>query len=153
MLTKIRMWSCRTELGFFKAESPKPVTLYCNKPFIGEVDDYRTSSVLPKSNGVATNGRGEDGKLKVYGGPNLKATQAYPRDFGTAMTRLYSRHRQEIEADADNLLGRLKEAHGRMNSASQLLDAEFGGLCQDGNLQPVFALLQRMAARASSSSA
>jgi len=146
MLAMIDMWAHRTELGYFKAESPKPVMLYCNKPFICQIDSYQTTSTLPESSGVALRLEGEDGKVSISGGPNLKASQAYPRDFGIGMRKLYTKHETKVKEDAEKLLSELRASpmDHPMGCALDLLDPVLGAFWDDANLKPVFALLQQM---------
>jgi hypothetical protein len=44
----------------------------------------------------------EEGRVKVYGGPQLKATQAYPKMFGVAMAKLYSELAPSLRTQATN---------------------------------------------------
>ena len=148
MLSKLGMWRHRTSLGYFGAESAKPVYLYCTYPFIAEVDQYRTASQVTSCEGVATKTVNNAGEVRVNGGPRLKETQAYPPGFGTGMAKLYSKHQASILKQAELLKARdgAGQNTGNIKTVMDLLcPAE--SFWEDTQLQPVFSIVQRMVLR------
>ncbi len=91
-----RIYAQRVELGRFGSESAKPVTLYSNQPFVGQLPHMYVRDESPKSEGVCDRWTAEDGKIGVRGAGGLKQTQAYPLPFTRALAQLYGQHRGEL---------------------------------------------------------
>ena len=52
---------------------------------------------MPIYEGVATTTFTDDGRVQVRGGPELKASQAYPIVFGRGIAAVYHSHKAEIQ--------------------------------------------------------
>ena len=66
------MYMTHHYLGYFLAESPKPIKLYSNWPILQTVNNYKTRSWLPESEGVYQQWVGDDGRKRVAGDTGLK---------------------------------------------------------------------------------
>eukprot|EP00969_Alexandrium_andersonii_P142791 6313043-Alexandrium_andersonii.AAC.1 len=87
-------------LGFFRADSPKAVSIWSNKKVIGSIRAQRRRTTLPVSKGVVVKGTSKLGKSTVSGGKGLKATQSYPVDFGRGIAYIYMSNEASIRAEA-----------------------------------------------------
>lgn len=114
--------------------------LYCNMPLIKEIDDYRTTSSSPKSEGIATSTFNDDGRRLVNGGPQLKESQAYPKDFGVGLAKLYQKHEEQIKKDASVLMAGLRTDR-HVSNVLELIQPRWEHVWEDANLRPVLALL------------
>ena len=136
------MYMTHHYLGYFLAESPKPIKLYSNWPILQTVNNYKTRSWLPESEGVYQQWVGGDGRKRVAGDTGLKNTQAYPLPFGRAIARVYADSRDAIDSAATSV--RAAHSHSPPN-----LDTIFNYPCtdfwEDANLGPVLAVLQTLA--------
>ncbi len=134
-----RLWVSKHTLGLFYGESAKPIMLFCNWPFVNGVNDYQARAWCPVSSGVYTAHVDDLGRKRTTGASGLKATQAYPREFGRAVARVYDEHRAEVLAaipavslmplDMDMLYGSCDDTWGDANL--------------DGVLGLLFALVER----------
>jgi hypothetical protein len=122
-------------LGYFSAESPKPIHLYSNVRFLASIDEFRTQDWLPVSEGVVTRETTKAGQTAVTGDSGLKGTQAYPVPFGEAVASLYQRYAHDI-ANA---------AHRDISASDVDVHTIWVPLADewtDACLVPVFALLR-----------
>jgi hypothetical protein len=140
LLGGLRIYRTLHWLGYFGAESPKPIHLYSNVQFVNVIDTFATRDVLPESEGVVSRVERSDGVIAVTGDRNLKSTQAYPRDFGVAVAAVYHRFRPEVVAVA-------RVVHERC-LARDFDESSIWFGCQDewpdACLVPVFELLKRV---------
>eukprot|EP00969_Alexandrium_andersonii_P161999 7160349-Alexandrium_andersonii.AAC.1 len=60
------------------AQSPKPIYLFCNVPYITNVHTYQARDWLPSSVGVFKQHVDAEGVTRTSGDSQLKATQTYP---------------------------------------------------------------------------
>ena len=84
LLGYVAIYTVQVNLGYFGADSLKPVILYSNCAWIGHIRRYQIRDWAPASEGVARHGVGIDGRRTATGERGLKDTQAYPRAFGAA---------------------------------------------------------------------
>ena len=78
--------------------------------------------------------------MRVTGLPGeLKGSQAYPREFGTAIARVYRTHMDQLHQEAADIARLFATRHPRypMSGITDLLE--------DADLQVVFAISRRMA--------
>ena len=99
-------------LGDFGAESPKPLWLYSQFPWVGEIKDFKETRKTIKHNKsmvpikVSINGVNKVGKKTYTAGPDCKSTQSYPHGFGEAVQYLYQRHEEHISKHAASIRNR-----------------------------------------------
>ena len=74
----------RVLLGYFGADSPKPIYLWSTSACVAGILEKYTRDALPVSAGVYTKVL-RNGHMCIDGGAKLKESQAYPVDFGHAM--------------------------------------------------------------------
>lgn len=148
LIKKRTVWRTRQCLGLFGAESPKPVVLYSNKMYIGQLGRHVVTHKLPVSRGVTTVVV-KDGSKKITGAAGLKDTQTYPKPLGVAVANVYLDNVQQTgndkpvkpmaTPDDPNAWDWLWERPD-LNS-----DGHDGDPWLDALLQPVFDLLMNMA--------
>jgi hypothetical protein len=63
--------------------------LYSNCRFTGKLVPPDKVLAPTKHSQLSKHWIGSDGKARTRGGPELKASQAYPRNFGVALVRLF----------------------------------------------------------------
>ena len=126
--------------------------MYSNLPYINEPPGLysQASAEVPRSQGV-TRTRIDEDRTRVYGGAKLKATQAYPPNFGRALAQIYTARRREIRNAAElqrcqhvREVKDLSESHRVFGSIEDVLLGS--PLCEDmwhdAALEPVFDVLQ-----------
>jgi hypothetical protein len=134
------LWLSKHCLGNFLGESQKPIMLFCNFPFLGEINLYRSRLWVPRSDGVATHYTDDHGVKRSTGASGLKDTQSYPRPFGRAVARVYDDHRADVlvtvnhtpgdPIDLDVLFGDCADTwddanlHGVLSALSLLVKAQ-----------------------------
>lgn len=89
------------------------------------------------SEGVVTKQVRADGTKSVTGGPKLKGTQVYSREFGKAVAHL---HKQHLAVIKDFLK---VPARSRMMSELPVVDESIMEQWPDANLQPVLRFIRR----------
>eukprot|EP00969_Alexandrium_andersonii_P042348 1858457-Alexandrium_andersonii.AAC.1 len=91
-------------MGSFSAATPKPSWLYSNRKWISDISRFepgvRRASTDSCCNKLVQVREGRDGRLRVSGGPKLKQSQHYTREFGNALVQLHLSHLDELLADA-----------------------------------------------------
>jgi len=87
--------------------------------------------------GVVTRQVRADGTKSVTGGPKLKGTQVYSREFGKAVAHL---HKQHLAVIKDFLK---VPARSRMMSELPVVDESIMEQWPDANLQPVLRFIRR----------
>ena len=101
---------------------------------------------MPTSDGISVKTVNADGSVSVSGRPLLKASQAYPPDFGTGMAALYVRHQQTLREEAANgmaahMAGAPRTFASKLDLLAPKSDVD---MWVDARLLAVFELLQSM---------
>ena len=132
------LWRVRLSLGYYGAESSKPVFVYSNFKWVEQVSEYTTRVQLPKSEGVVTRTVNMDGRLQVSGGRNLKETENYPKHFGTAVARVYMANLHAVRERAASF-----DIGGDVD-IEELFSKTPEDRWAEAKLGPVFDMLSRM---------
>ena len=90
-------------LGAYGAESKKGIHLYSQHAFVQELYRPLPTNRVWQGRGIVTHATKADGSVSVSGGAKLKETQTYPKAFGLAIERVYSRHKDEIMKSARDM--------------------------------------------------
>ena len=86
--------------------------------------------------------------MRVTGLPGeLKGSQAYPREFGIAIARVYRSHMDQLQREAAENARVFAARHPRypMSGITDLLEDFGSDMWVDADLQEVFAISCRMA--------
>ena len=132
----MQLWVCKIWLGYFMAESAKPVLVYCNRPFVDEFRMHMCRTWLPESDDVVVQYQNLNGERKCMGSAGLKGTQEYPKPFGVAAARVYKAHKDELALQAASMI-HFPNFDLDMNALWQPLDDAW----IDADFQPVFDFL------------
>ena len=89
MLKRWRIHRTFLKLSDFGAESEKGLWLYSQFPFVKHIDRYQTGQSSTQLRSLVKVYHNKDGETKICGNAYLKASQAYPKDFGRALYRLW----------------------------------------------------------------
>jgi hypothetical protein len=141
LLSLVDMYSCSFFLGYYMADSAKPITLLTNRPWFDRaLQTRRSRSWFPRSTNVSTRSTDEYGVVRVTGDSGLKNTQTYPVAFGFAVASSHHEHSHLLLATAELSL----------MSNSGIVDLEWlwepaDDLWMDACLLRVFGLLKEMA--------
>lgn len=90
----------RCNLGFFGGECLKPIYLFSNQSFIGDINKHTVRDWAPPSTGVVEIADRDGGGKSITGAGGLKATQTYPILFGAAFASTYAAHAGELRETA-----------------------------------------------------
>ena len=81
-------------MSSFGGESLKPMVLFSNAPWIGDVLECAQPAV-PSKRLAELNPDGATGELRPRGGTALKQSQAYTYEFGAALAHAFATRRKE----------------------------------------------------------
>jgi hypothetical protein len=79
-------------MGAYKGDSQKSLKLFSNRPWVTELIKAIPKGTVFSNGSIVTVSYNADGQRNVTGGSGLKATQAYPKSFGTAVGKAYARN-------------------------------------------------------------
>ncbi len=99
MMSQIRIYRHSIAMSSFGAPSSKPTWLYSASACVADVDRYESTTMAERIQLVKTY-KDAAGKLRCVGAPSLKASQAYPLQFGHAVLLAYLRNEAQIKAAA-----------------------------------------------------
>ena len=77
----------------------------------------------------------ESGQTRYTGGPDLKSSQAYPKEFGEHVQQLFDLHKRDLDEWADRIATRAAQ------TSIQPADWAGGDVWSDADLSPVFRWL------------
>jgi hypothetical protein len=137
-------------MGWFGGSSPKPMTLFSNATWVQGLERYRTTQ-SSTSSGSSLCVRTADpytGDLRPRGGPELKESQAYTPEFGTALATLFSNNRAQWRntraADKVCTCGD-EPCPSPRDMIAELTSQHLGDTWPDANLQGILASLRARA--------
>ena len=81
-------------MSSFGGESLKPMVLFSNAPWIGDVLEF-AQPATPTKRLAELNPDGATGELRPRGGPELKESQAYTYEFGAALAESFASRRKD----------------------------------------------------------
>ena len=106
LLGVVKIWKKSFLMKNFGARTEKGTWLYSNHPEVNDIDQYyipwherccaSNVEMVRKTVNAA-------GKLCINGGRDLKGSQSYPRAFGCAVAKLFTRHQEEFTKRAVEL--------------------------------------------------
>lgn len=116
----------RFSMGCFGADTIKPTVLYSSRNWISEILQYQSGSRRrDAAHSLVERWRGE-GVDKFRGNQLLKTSQAYPRQFGVALARVFLDHRSDLLQSAAATSARALEfATGVQGDRWRLLEGGF----------------------------
>ena len=99
LLAKHLVYVFTVELGAYGANSLKRIKIYTNAKWLCELGTATVprGTTFLNSGTVAIKYVDSKGETKVKGGPDLRATQAYPPRFGIAIAALYAQNARPAE--------------------------------------------------------
>ena len=97
----IPLWRMSLNMQDYGGETVKPTWLYCSDEFVGELTSYRRATPpSPSRREMVKKYVDADGRTRVAGGRDLKASQSCPCGFGYAIEMLLRRHAVRISENA-----------------------------------------------------
>ncbi len=136
-------------MSWFGADTAKPMQLFSNASWIGELAAYRVRGSGAGSSLGTLAPRHEDpvtGELRPRGGPGVKTSQAYTPQFGNAIADLWTKHRRQwrctpaVDAKACCCNGACPDAMSLLTSWPHATD-----LWVDAGLQALLQSLRQQA--------
>ena len=87
-------------MGAHGAPTRKPTKLYSNRPWVADLQKKVPANTKFAKLDIVRHGVNDRGQKTVTGGKQLKATQAYPRNFGKAVSNCFIKNRgpEKIQA-------------------------------------------------------
>ena len=131
LLAKYIIHIFTVELGAYGADSLKRIKVYTNVAWLAELGErvVPRGSTFLKAGTVAIKYLDTNGDLKVKGGPDLRATQAYPAQFGMSIARLYARNARLAAASAPrSTRAELRKILKMTHADDAWEDAQLGGV-------------------------
>jgi len=100
LLNDIKHYQIHIYMGALWGESPKPSYLWTSSPWVTRLAlQHFDRAHMTNNISVTRRYTNEQGQTKISGGPDLKATQAYPRAFGQKLAELFETHGPTHRAD------------------------------------------------------
>jgi hypothetical protein len=115
-------------LGFYGAESRKPIMLFCNHPLLQSLESHRTTDTCPVSDNVCRYHTDEFGIKRSTGDANLKATQTYPVGFGIGVAAVFCECRPTLLGIAPRLSPVPIDLVGLFSDTDDWPDANLSGV-------------------------
>lgn len=138
LLRKVTVWKHKFNMQDYGAPSKKPTWIYSSHKIINELPDFKPTW-LPELPPVEMAVKYVDGsgKQRVKGGSSLKASQSYPLQFGRALSKLRSRHSNQLRKDARATL-KMNLLKGKNTPRNTRADSKW---IKHADLGPVFDYL------------
>ena len=147
VLTAFPVYKLHVWMSDFNAPTAKPSWLYSNSPYIAELLNFRVRDskgyVRCQKKCVVKKKRRADGSMSVSGGPDLKATQAYTREFGQAVSMWYASRMQSHSRMRAKIAAKVNKAvlEGKVDLSKAM--REDGDCWSDSSLKGAMEVLQR----------
>lgn len=111
VLDHMRLFKVNLRMWDFGGPTQKGTILYSNRDWIHEVLAYRMDRYGEKPQSkLCTYTRDKKGRTKFTANTNLKQSQAYPAGFGTAMSKLFAAHKEDLARECAEVASNIETA-------------------------------------------
>jgi hypothetical protein len=103
LLGLITIFKVRFKMWAFGSPTDKPSIVYANRKWIGDLLQHKMNRHDEKPAKTLVDRFVASGETKYRGNTNLKCSQAYPDGFGKAMAEIFDRHKDDLQAESDQI--------------------------------------------------
>ncbi|CAK9102671.1 unnamed protein product [Durusdinium trenchii] len=131
---------CYVLVRWQNQETDVGVQQFQGHPEVSEINNYADHSLIPENTAeMVVHYVDSSGKQRIKGGGDLKASQAYPRRFGKAVSKVRSKHAAKHRAQAAKFL-RLAKKTPNVANCAPAMNAKWMKMA---NLEPIFNFLAK----------
>jgi hypothetical protein len=117
LLSTMKLFKIKFRMFDYGGETAKGTLLYSSHPWINDLYKYRQVRVGEKQSAKLCEYFERDGVKKFRGNKQLKSSQAYPSEFGDALTSVFAERRAELVANGEELRANVQAAQRQLDMA------------------------------------